>query len=58
MHTLAMHQTVAMTEQETHQAPGSPFTIAAAHRVMQFHVACRAIIRIRLQHGDSTRCPR
>ncbi len=42
MYSLAMYQTVSMTEQETHQAPASPFTVDRAHRVMQFHVACRA----------------
>ncbi|WP_280381677.1 hypothetical protein [Nocardia wallacei] len=42
-----MHQTLTLTEQETHQAPRVPFTLAQAHSVMQYHVACRA-----------TRCPR
>ncbi|MCX4097907.1 hypothetical protein [Nocardia sp. alder85J] len=47
MHTLAMHQTVAMIAQEHHRAPSTPFTVASAHRVAQFHIACRA-----------QRCPR
>ena len=47
MHTLAMHQTVAMTEQATHYAPETPFTIAQAHTIARFHIACRA-----------TKCPR
>lgn len=47
MHSLAMSQLVAQVEQEAHQAPTVPFTIDQAHRVMQFHVACRA-----------KRCPR
>lgn len=47
MHTLAMHQTIAMSEQETHAAPQTPFSVERAHLVVQFHVACRAI-----------RCPR
>ncbi|WP_433678353.1 hypothetical protein [Nocardia sp. CA-119907] len=42
MHTLAMHQTVALTKQETHQAPETPFSVDRAHLVVQFHVACRA----------------
>jgi hypothetical protein len=32
MHTLAMHQAVALSEQETHQPPGKSFTIEQAHR--------------------------
>jgi hypothetical protein len=47
MHTLAMHQTVALTEQEAHYAPNTPFTIRQAHTIVQFHIACRG-----------TRCPR
>ncbi|MFF7944520.1 hypothetical protein ACFZC5_32845 [Nocardia gamkensis] len=47
MHTLAMHQTLAMSEQETHSAPETPFSVERAHIIVQFHVACRAI-----------RCPR
>ncbi|GAB2694206.1 hypothetical protein [Nocardia thraciensis] len=47
MHSLAMHQTIALTQQETHLAPETPFTVERAHTVMQFHVACRA-----------TKCPR
>ncbi|WP_067905148.1 hypothetical protein [Nocardia vaccinii] len=47
MHTLAMHQTIAMSEQETHAAPATPFSVERAHTIVQFHVACRAI-----------RCPR
>jgi len=38
MHSLAIHQ----FQQEMHQAPLVPFTVAEAHSVMQFHVACRA----------------
>lgn len=47
MHTLAMHQTLALSEQETHAAPEVPFSVERAHTIVQFHVACRAI-----------RCPR
>ncbi|MGV9676451.1 hypothetical protein ACWDSJ_14335 [Nocardia sp. NPDC003482] len=51
MHTLAMHHTLALSltlsEQETHAAPETPFTVDRAHAVMQFHIACRA-----------TKCPR
>ena len=47
MHTLAMHQTIALTEKETHYAPKTPFTITQAHTTVQFHIACRG-----------TRCPR
>ncbi|WP_174188384.1 hypothetical protein [Nocardia barduliensis] len=47
MHTLAMYHAVAMFQQKTHPAPPTPFTVAEAHRVMQFHIACRA-----------KRCPR
>lgn len=42
MHSLAMHHTIALTEQETHLAPDRPFSVDRAHTVMQFHVACRA----------------
>ncbi|WP_433724590.1 hypothetical protein ACQP0C_27750 [Nocardia sp. CA-129566] len=42
MHTLAMHQTIAMTEQETHSAPEIPFNVDQAHLVVPFHIACRA----------------
>ncbi|MFF0493941.1 hypothetical protein ACFYTQ_33390 [Nocardia sp. NPDC004068] len=44
---MAMHQAVTLTEQQCHPAPEVSFTVDQAHRVMQFHVACRAI-----------RCPR
>ncbi|WP_024805726.1 hypothetical protein [Nocardia sp. BMG51109] len=47
MHTLSVHQTVALTEQETHYAPETPFGVDRAHLIVQFHIACRAI-----------RCPR
>ncbi|WP_054816882.1 hypothetical protein [Nocardia arizonensis] len=40
--SLAMYQLIAMTRQEAHATPLSPFTIEQAHVVMQFHVACRA----------------
>jgi hypothetical protein len=43
MHTLAMHQTVSLSEQETHQAPDVLFTSEQAHAVMRYHVTCRAI---------------
>ncbi|WP_280329830.1 hypothetical protein [Nocardia wallacei] len=42
MHTLAMHHTIALTEQESHAVPETPFSVDCAHAVMQFHVACRA----------------
>jgi hypothetical protein len=42
MHTLAMHHAVVLTHQETHQPPLTPFTVVEAHRVTQFHIACRA----------------
>lgn len=42
MRTLAIHQTLALSEQETHQAPPTAFSIDQAHTVMQYHVACRA----------------
>ncbi|MEV0707384.1 hypothetical protein [Nocardia aurea] len=45
--SLAMHQAIATTQQESHQPPAAPFTIDQAHTVMQYHVACRA-----------NRCPR
>lgn len=38
---------VAGVGQENHRPPTVRFTIDQAHRVMQFHVACRAV-----------RCPR
>ncbi|WUA11159.1 hypothetical protein OG225_16805 [Nocardia sp. NBC_01377] len=47
MHSLTTRQLAAMTPQEAHQAPVVPFTIEQAHRIMQFHVACRV-----------RRCPR
>ncbi|WP_024799759.1 hypothetical protein [Nocardia sp. BMG51109] len=47
MHTLAMHQTIALTGQETHYAPETPFSVERAHLIVQFHIACRA-----------KRCPR
>lgn len=42
MHSLAAHQPVDMVKQEAHQPPAVPFTATQAHRVMQFHIACRA----------------
>lgn len=42
MHTLAMHHAVVMIQQETHHAPSTPFTVAEARGVMQFHIDCRA----------------
>jgi hypothetical protein len=42
-----MHHAITVNRQETHQAPSAPFTVAQAHTVMQFHIACRV-----------TRCPR
>ncbi|WP_067899960.1 hypothetical protein [Nocardia vaccinii] len=47
MHTLAMHHTLVLTEQATHAAPETPFSVERAHTIVQFHVACRA-----------TKCPR
>ncbi len=47
MHSLAIHQLAAMSDETSHKAPAVPFTVDQAQRVMQFHVACRAI-----------RCPR
>ncbi|MFF0494753.1 hypothetical protein ACFYTQ_37535 [Nocardia sp. NPDC004068] len=47
MHTLAMHHTLALSGQEAHAAPETPFDIDRAHAVTQFHIACRA-----------TKCPR
>ncbi|RDI55910.1 hypothetical protein [Nocardia mexicana] len=41
--TLAIHQLATMTESETHLAPDTPFTVAQAHTITQFHIACRAI---------------
>lgn len=40
--TLAIHQLAAITQQETHLATDTPFTVGQAHSVMQVHVACRA----------------
>lgn len=40
--SLAMYYLIAMTQQEAHAVPTSPFTVEQAHRIMQFHVACRA----------------
>ena len=45
--SLAIHQTIALSEQETHAAPKTPFSVERAHTIVQFHIACRAI-----------RCPR
>ncbi len=42
MHTLAMHHTLTLSEQEKHRAPSTPFTVGQAHTVMRYHVACRA----------------
>ncbi len=42
-----MYHLIAMTRQEAHATPVSPFTVEQAHQIMQFHVACRA-----------NRCPR
>ncbi|WP_157106612.1 hypothetical protein [Nocardia arthritidis] len=42
MHSRAIHQLAAMPQQEDHQAPRAPFTTEQAHRIMQFHIACRA----------------
>ncbi len=47
MHSLAMSQLAAMSDETSHKAPPTPFTIEQARMVMQFHIACRAI-----------RCPR
>ncbi|WP_280254903.1 hypothetical protein [Nocardia wallacei] len=47
MYSLAADQPVAMVEQDGHQPPAVPFTATQAHRVMQFHIVCRA-----------KRCPR
>lgn len=40
--TLAIHQTVVLSGQETHRDPGQPFTVDQAHTVMRYHLACRA----------------
>ncbi|MFD3431252.1 hypothetical protein [Nocardia fluminea] len=40
--SIAMHHSIATTNQEGHQPPAVPFTIEQSHSVMQFHVACRA----------------
>ncbi len=42
MHSLAIHQLAAMSDETSHKAPDVPFTVGRAHGVMQFHVACRA----------------
>jgi hypothetical protein len=47
MHSLAMYQLVAMCDERAHKAPDVPFTVAQAHTVIRYHVACRA-----------KRCPR
>lgn len=47
MHSLAMYQLVALSDEAAHQVPAIPFTADQAHTVMRYHVACRA-----------KRCPR
>ncbi|MFC3960800.1 hypothetical protein [Nocardia jiangsuensis] len=40
--SLAMYHLIAMTRQEAHATPISPLRVEQAHRIMQFHMACRA----------------